>query len=385
MRIAFVCSEYPPGPHGGIGTVTQVLARGLVQAGHEVRVVGVYHQNYGGKSHEVDQGVTVWRLGVPLSRLDWITSRRLLYRTVKEWVQRSEVDLVEVPDWGGEAAFWPALSVPVVARLHGSESYFARESGRKPARMMYWLERNSLNRMDGLCSVTRYAGDLTREIFHLGTRPIEVLYNSVEVQSGVSDLSKRSTNTVVFGGTLTPKKGVISLIDAWPIVRKALPQAELHLYGKDGRAPNGGSMTEFLRERLSAADRGSVQFCGRVPREKLFEALSRARVAVYPSFSESFGLAPVEAMMCGCPTIYTSLSCGPEIIRDGEDGLLANPNEPGTIAEAITRLLTDSDLASQLAQQGRTRALALFAADEVLKQNVAFYERTIEDFKRQKQ
>jgi len=364
--------------------VTQVLARGMVQAGHDVRVVGVYRHGYGGQEHEDDQGVDVWRMSVPRHRLDWILSRRLLYRTLKGWIEREEIDLIEVPDWGGEAAFWPALRVPVVVRLHGSESKIAYESRRVPARMMFWLERNSLKRADRLCSASRYVGEVTKDIFGLHARPIEVLYNPVETRLEIPDFSKRSKATVIFAGSLTPNKGIIPLIDAWPAVRRVSPQAELHVYGKDGRGPDGQSMMNFLRARLPVADRPSVFFCGHVTREILFEALTHASAAVFPSFSESFGMAPVEAMMCGCPTIYTSLSCGPEIVRDGEDGLLVNPNDVGTIAHGIIRLLTDASLASRLAQQGRLRALALFASENVLKQNQIFYERTIEEFREQR-
>jgi hypothetical protein len=48
LELCFICSEYPPGPHGGIGTMTQVLARALVARGHGVRVIGVYQRDYPG-------------------------------------------------------------------------------------------------------------------------------------------------------------------------------------------------------------------------------------------------------------------------------------------------------------------------------------------------
>ncbi len=57
MKICFICGEYPPGPHGGIGTFVQVLARALVAAGHEVRVLGAYGTAYHAANEEVDQGV----------------------------------------------------------------------------------------------------------------------------------------------------------------------------------------------------------------------------------------------------------------------------------------------------------------------------------------
>jgi len=60
----------------------------------------------------------------------------------------------------------------------------------------------------------------------------------------------------------------------------------------------------------------------RVSTPVLLQALNAAEVAAFPSYTETFGLAAVEAMACGCPTVYTKRSCGPEIVRDGVTGLL---------------------------------------------------------------
>jgi hypothetical protein len=82
MKICFVCNEYPPGMHGGIGTMTQVLARALVKNGHEVRAVGLCPQGYGAPEAEVDQGVEVSRLPERQHPLGWVFSRYRLFQTV---------------------------------------------------------------------------------------------------------------------------------------------------------------------------------------------------------------------------------------------------------------------------------------------------------------
>ena len=72
MNICFVCSEYPPGPHGGIGTMTQVLGRAFARDGHQVRVVGVYPEWYGEPDVEEDHGVQVLRLRERKQPLGWV-------------------------------------------------------------------------------------------------------------------------------------------------------------------------------------------------------------------------------------------------------------------------------------------------------------------------
>ena len=156
MKVCFLCSEYPPAPHGGIGSVTQVLGRGLVARGHEVRVIGSYLEPLASTGPEWDEGVRVWRLRRPKARLGWIAARYQVFRQVAAWARQGQIDVVECPDWEGWAAGWPKLSVPVVARLHGSQAYFAAELRQKCGKSARWLESASLERSDFWCSVSRY-------------------------------------------------------------------------------------------------------------------------------------------------------------------------------------------------------------------------------------
>lgn len=381
MRICFVCNEYPPGPHGGIGTITQVLARALVKAGHEVRVTGMYRGDYPGPEYEEADGVRVWRWREPTHRLGWLRARYRLYRTLAGWSRHGEIELVDVPDWEGWAAGWPRLAVPVVARLNGSVSYFAAEMGQSAPRVAFWLERASLRRADSWCSASRYTADKTRQLFALNAGPQAVLYNPVALPPGANGLT-RSGNKVVFTGTLVAKKGIVSLIRAWPRVHEVCPGAELDVYGKDGWTDQGQSMQGFLRSQLSAPAAASVQFHGHVTRERLYQALCAGRVAVFPSYAEAFAVAPLEAMACGCPTIYSSRGSGPELIRHGQDGLLIDPDRPEEIARAILRILTDDGLAQRLGSSGRRRVQEKFSIEVLRAQNEEFYRRCIRSFAR---
>ena len=379
MHLCFVCPEYPPGPHGGIGTVTQLLARGLVQAGHRVRVIGICSKDCPASDYEEDHGVRVWRLREPPVRLGWILARHRMWRQIARWCRREMIDVVEVPDWQGWAAGWPRLPVPVVARLHGSASYFAAELGTSLKWTARYLERASLRRADFWCSASRYTADKTPLAVRLPSRSATILYNPVEIRSGENDVF-RTKNEVVFTGTLTPKKGIQTLIEAWPRVRDKCPDAELHLYGKDGRTSDGQSMTAFLGQRLEGRTRASVHFHGHAGRAKILEALQRASVAVFPSYAEAFALAPMEAMACGCPTIYSQRTSGPELIEHGHTGWLVPPDQPPWIADSITRILKDDRLAAQLGAAGRQHVQQNFSVDRLVAQNVDFYEQAVTKF-----
>lgn len=377
LRVCFLCNEYPPGLHGGIGTMTQLLARTLVRAGHEARVIGVYNPSQPAADFEVDQGVGVWRLRASNRPLGWLLSRHQLFRAISRWSRSGEIDVVEVPDWQGWAAHWPRLPSPVIARLHGSITYFAAELGQPLARAPFWLERASLRRADFWCSVSRYTAGKTRQLFGLRSGPHAILYNPVETID--EDRSPaRSRNQVVFTGTLTAKKGIVSLIRAWPRVIEECREAELHIFGKDGRVDDGSSMKAFLLSEQAGHIAKSIHFHGHVERREIHQALQKARVAVFPSYAEAFALAPLEAMASGCPTIYSTRGSGPELIKHGQDGLLVEPDRPDEIAKAIVRVLTEDSLAERLAKSGRERVRKDFSTAALLTQNENFYRSCLE-------
>lgn len=379
MKLCFECSEYPPGPHGGIGSLIQILARGLVQAGHEVRVIGMYPRSYPAPDLETDQGVHIRRLRLSGGRWGWIPARRRLYGVVKAWVRAGEVDLIEVPDFGAPAAGWPRLPVPVITRLSGSESYFRSEMGQAPRWTTFRLEQASLRRADFICSESKYIAKKTRALFHLAGEADRVIYNPVEVPVSIrADL--RVPKSVMFAGTLTRKKGIISLVRAWPIVRKQVPDAQLHIWGKDGQTEQGESMQEYLATIIPPDVKGSVIFHGHVALAELLAGFLRAGIVVLPSYSEGFALTPLHAMAAGCPVIYTSRGSGPELIDDGVTGLLIDPDQPGQIAGAILRLLADPAGAQLIGARARETVGARFSWRTLLAENESFYHQCAKRF-----
>lgn len=377
MRICFVCNEYPPGPHGGIGTFTQVMARALSAAGHSVRVVGVYPPDYPAADYEEDCGVRVWRFRQKRPRLSWIHDRYHLYTTIARWIREKKVDVIEVPDYQGMSAGWPSFPIPVTSRIQGSQTYFAAETGTTVQKTAWLLEKRALQRSDFWCAVSNHAADRTRQLFRLASGPHAILPNVVDVPANASH-TQHVANRVVFTGTLTRKKGVLSLIKAWPNVRRRCEQAELHIFGKDGTTENGQSMRAHLEAQLNDVDQ--VHFHGHTDRDTLFNELRKARVAVFPSYAETFGIAPLEAMACGVATIFTSRPPGSELIRHDRDGLLVDPGKPDEIANAIVLLLQDNRLTQQLGDAARRRVQEKFSLEVVLQQNLRFYRNCIAQF-----
>ena len=374
MKVCFICSEYPPGPHGGEGTFTQLMARALVRRGHDVRVAGVYPRSYPSPEWENDQGVEVWRLKAGKRRLSWIADRLRLYRLVADWQHKGEIDLVESPDWQGWFAGWPRFGVPMIHRSNGSGSYRLSETGQRKRVRTFWMEKWSYSRTSHWCSVSQYTADKTRELFGLRQPPSAILYNPIEIPPTCVPFEQRHQGTVIFTGSLVQNKGVIQLIDAWMKLQKQHPTAELHMYGKDGLGPDGSAMSLYLKKRLEVSPDCNVQFHGHVPRDEVYTALRSARLAVFPSYSEAFAHSVLEAMAVGCPVVYTRRASGPEVIDHNETGLLVDPAQPADISSAISSLIDDNALARRLGAAGRHMVSKRFSLDTLVLQNERFYE-----------
>jgi len=375
LGIALLTNEYPPSPCGGIGIYTQTLARALCRNGWKVRVIGMYPKHDAGLCYEVDEGVEVWRLKYP--DLDWggLRARMRIYRRVAEWSRKGWIHLVEAPDAEGWTAFWPKLPAPVVARVHGSATYFAREMKRAStfdSRVRFALERLAMRRADFWSTTSRYCGDKTRALF--GLREYDaLLYNGVTV-SNASD-APRDRNMVVFTGTLTDKKGIRQLIQAWPRVKANIPAAELHVLGKCSKPP--AEFTAAIPQDVAA----SIHFHGHQNSDAVRSYLYRARVAVFPSYAEAFALAPMEAMACGCPTIYSTRTSGPELIDSGRNGLLIDPDRTDELSAAITALINDDALAERLGKAGRQTIRERFNVDLLLPDFERFYRHCVTAFR----
>lgn len=377
MHICFLCDEYPPGPHGGIGSLTQTMGRAMVARGHRVTVVGIYRVPH--RKEDADQGVRVIRL--PHSPLPWtgfIVNGARLRAALRRINDDTPIDMIEGPELG--FAMLPrSFPSAKVIRLHGGHHFFAVTLGKKPRPWRSWLERRSFSRADHLCAVSHFVADVTRPLLHLGTTPIEVLPNPVDTSHFQPSPETPADGLIVFMGTLCEKKGVRQLVQALPAVLGTVPNARLMLLGRDSHDPvSGGSYAEMLRTLLPHEQTQRIEFAGHVGRGELPAVLARASVAVFPSHMESQGLVIVEAMASGKAVVTTGTGPGPEIVEDGVSGLLCDPHVPASIAQQIIAVLTNSDLRTRLGAAARIRAVNVFSEEALVARTEAFYARCVE-------
>ena len=143
---------------------------------------------------------------------------------------------------------------------------------------------------------------------------------------------------------LEPEKGHPTLLEAWPLVLRAVPDAYLLIVGEGSRR----EALEAQARDLRIAHR--VVFTGR--RDDVPAVTAALDVAVLPSYREAQGLSILEAMALSRPVVASNVGGIPEMITDGVTGLLVPAHDAPALAEAITRLLRDHPYADTLARAG---------------------------------
>ena len=369
MHVCFVCSEYPPAPHGGIGSFIQTLGRELVERGHRVTVMGLYPEEDSGTAN--DRGVEVFRIsrrGAPLLR--FATNRKKFARKLREVHARCPIDIVE----GAEIDLYIAASdLPGVKilRMHGGPSFFEARSRIQAAK-----ESWSFRVADQLCAVSHCVADGTRKVLKLGKRHVEVIPNPIDLRLFTADPQhlEEEDGLIVFSGTISERKGVRQLIEAMPRVVAAVPNARLEVYGGEVINPKPKSpLTPQLQAMLKDPVSQRVVWKGRVARHLLPQAIRRASVCIYPSHIEAMPIAWLEGLASGKAVVASETGPGPEIIDDGLSGLLCNPRDPASIADALIRTLKDKDLRRRLGENARRVAEERYDLPKIVDRNEAYY------------
>lgn len=176
---------------------------------------------------------------------------------------------------------------------------------------------------------------------------------------------------ILFLSVLLPRKGYDVLLRAMPAVRRRIPRARLILAGDDPRGLTG--QARRLAAELGVTD--AVEFAGPVAPTDAPGLYRGARVFCQPSIGEPFGLTILEAMASGRPVVATHGGGVPGFVRDGVNGALVPPNDPGLLADALIRFLERRDEAARIGSHNRDVAVRRYDWDRVVDRIEESYER----------
>ena len=184
---------------------------------------------------------------------------------------------------------------------------------------------------------------------------VEVAWLGIRGTSTRIDAGQLASKALIVGRMSSPErcKGHDAVMNAWPLIRASVPDAELVIVGT-------GPDEVRLRRRAQSEKLTGILFRGRLSDEQRDAAYCSARLLFYPSEQEGFGLAGIEAASFGVPFLGVAGTVTEELFPDGNGVVLAKDLKPESIAEAAIPILTDSRLASSLGDAARRRVHSTF-------------------------
>lgn len=378
MNIAFVTTEYPHqrvGRAAGIGTSIQNLAKELVKLGHQVSIIVPYHLE---SAIFDDEGIRIHLIQSKQYRFGaFYRNRKNLQRYINTYSQIEKWDVIEMPDWTGFAAFMK-LRIPLVVRLHGSDTYFCHLEKRSIKKRNFLLEKNGVHRADAIISPSAFTADLTASLFKLDRSKIAVIPSGIAIdrfRNVAPDVFE--DGLILCYGTIIRKKGALELPQIFSMVAAHYPKAKLLLLGGDAADITTGSEStcELLRAALPADLLEKVSYPGRVPYDEVQKYIRQAHVCIFPTFAETQGMVTIEAMAMQKAVVNSNIGWANEIITEGVDGLMAHPADHRHFADQILRILQDDSLRRNLAQNAVQRVRERFDIARTVHDNLDLYRK----------
>jgi len=233
----------------------------------------------------------------------------------------------------------------------------------------------TLKRAHRLIAVSKHeAAHLER----LGMPPdkIRVVPNGVDLSEFAEFAEGRQPSDCVTGlfvGRIDPdQKGLVTLVRSIALLPHAV-HIQIRLVGEDW---GGTALLRTMAGRLGVIDR--IVFVGKLERDALIREYAKADFLILPSLFEPFGIVLLEAMAAGLPVIASKVGGIPEVVGDGDSGLLVEPGNTTSLADAILRFCRDESLRKEMGRNGKVRA-SRYAWESVTPQILSVYQQALEE------
>lgn len=380
MHVSFLTPEYPHEKvfhAAGIGTSIKNLAEALTKEGIKVTVFV-----YGQKMQEilVENGLQIHLIKNKKFRFfGWFLYRKYIQEYCNATIKQENIELLEVIDWTGISAFMN-FKVPVVIRFHGSDAYFCHLEKRKQKAKNFWFEKLAIKVAKAFIAPTKYAGEVSKQLFNIENTEITTIYNGIDLdcfENNNPEIFEKYS--ILYIGTLIRKKGVLELPEIFNKVRNVLPQATLILIGSDSYdiETNSDSTWKLMQDQFKKEDLKNVKYLGKIPYSEIQNHIRKANVCVFPSFAETFGMVTIEAMALQKAIVNSDIGWSKELIINEESGFLVHPENHDLYAERIIEILKEDSLCLKIGKQARNRVEENFDINKIVKRNIEFYQKTI--------
>ena len=395
MRALILSNEFPPEIYGGAGVHVDELTR------HLRPLIELDIRTFGTRSEEAEG----WRVrGYPPAHDVAQSDERLrpmlaaLSRDLSMVVDPVSADVVHAHTWYTHLAgllVRHAYGIPLVLTVHSLEPLrpWKREQLAGGYDVSSWVERMALESADAVVAVSRETREDVLRLFDVRPERVHVIHNGIDadfyqpdpatdalVRHGVDP----SVPYVLFVGRITRQKGIIHLVRA---IRHLAPGIGVVLCAGQ---PDTPQIAAEMEAGVAAArdERSNVVWIGEmVSREEARQLYSHAAVFCCPSVYEPFGIINLEAAACETPVVASAVGGIPEVVVDGETGLLVpvelRPDDPMSpidpdrfelnLAGAINALMADAATREVMGRAARRRAVERFSWSTIAEATVDLY------------
>jgi starch synthase len=373
LRVALLTREYPPEVYGGAGVHVAYLARELaslvdvtVHCQGADRPDAVAHRPW---DHLAGANPALGVMSADLSMT----------------AAAGSADVVHSHTWYANLAGHLAsllYGVPHLVTVHSLEPlrpWKAEQLGGGYA-LSSWCERVAVEAAAAVVAVSAgMRDDVLAAYPAVSPGRVRVIRNGIDTAEYAPDPATDVLDaygvdpdrpSVIFVGRITRQKGVPVLLRAAAALE---PAAQLVLCAGQPDTPELAAEVEALVADLRAARSGVIWIPEMLPKREVVQLLSHAAVFACPSLYEPLGIVNLEAMACGTAVVGSAVGGIPEVVSDGETGLLVPPGDPGALAGALSALIADPARAAALGRAGRERAVAEFGWQAVAEQTAALY------------
>ncbi|MER6583058.1 glycogen synthase [Nonomuraea sp. NPDC050227] len=385
MRVDLLSREYPPDVYGGAGVHMEYLARELRKlADVRVRCFGADRE---------EPGVSAYRVPGGLERAN--AALQVLGVDLEMAAACEGADVVHSHTWYANFAGHVAKmlhGVPHVVTTHSLEPlrpWKAEQLGGGYT-VSSWAERTALAAADAVIAVSEgMRRDVLAAYPEIPPGRVTVIHNGIDTAQyapdpGLDVLKKHGVDPdrpyVIFVGRITRQKGLVHLLHA---ARSFDPAAQLVLCAG---APDTPEIAAEVTGLVRGLDRDGVLWISEMlPKPEVIQLLTHASVFVCPSVYEPMGIVNLEAMACETPVVATATGGIPEVVADGETGLLVpidqgpdgTPHDPeafaADLAERVNALLADPARAAEMGRAGRARAVEHFSWERIARRTLDLY------------
>jgi glycosyltransferase involved in cell wall biosynthesis len=287
------------------------------------------------------------------------------YREFRAAVKQLNCDLVHIPNL---FSIPRALPCPYVMTVHDMLEHMsrARQQSGFWRSLHFQLTKRALKGAARIFAVSNFTRTEIEKLFDIPSDRIEVIYNAIDERflhghASAGDremIAKRYQVTypfLLYAGRISPHKNVVRMIEAFSALKaelekdNAYPDLKLMIIGDDL-----SGNPDLRRTVIRSGVQNDVRFLGFLPIEVLRIFYDEAKVFVFPSLYEGFGLPPLEAMAHGTPVVTSNVSSLPEVV--GNAAVLVNPENIFEIMRALHRVLMDKALRDRMKERGYQQA-----------------------------